>query len=314
MERNKLICVGGLVALLLAGCAPQQSRMEYIGADTAKRTALEMASLSEQDVSQLSTDMNTREGLDYYQVSFEAGGKAYQYEIDALTGVVISGPALEESAGTAAPPVLDADTYITSGSDSSAGMTAVTPGSPAETTPAASESSADVIPSAQNAGSDSTTAASGVSADSYIGVEEAKRYALEHAGLDISQVAKISADLELEHSRWVYDVEFDTTDGKEYDYEIDAYSGAVLSYDYDAERNAPQQGNANTITAEQAQQLALDQVPGAAQTNIQKFKTDYDDGALRYEGKILYDGMEYKFEIDAYSGLILEWSAEPYGR
>lgn len=269
MERKKLMCVGGLVALLLAGCAPQQSRMGYIGADTAKRTALEMASLSEQDVSQLSADMNTWEGLDYYRVSFEAGGKDYQYEIDALTGVVISGSAPEKPARTDAPPVADADTYI-------------------------------------------TPASSGVSADSYIGEEAARRYALEHAGLDSSQVTKISVKLEHEHSGWVYDVEFDTADYKEYDYEIDAYSGAVISYDYDTEHGIPQQGNTNTITAEQAQQLALDQVPGAAATDIQKFETDYDDGALRYKGKILYDGMEYEFEIDAYSGLIHEWSAESY--
>ena len=323
MERKKLMCVGGLVALLLAGCAPQQSRMGYIGADTAKRTALEMASLSEQDVSQLSTDMNTREGLDYYQVSFEAGGKDYQYEIDALTGVVISGPALEEPARTDVSPVADADTYITSESDSSTDTASAAPESSsemtpsgsessAEMTPPASESSAGAIPSAQNGGSDITPAASGVSTDSYIGEDAAKRYALEHAGLDISQVTKISVKLEHEHSGWVYDVEFDTADYKEYDYEIDAYSGAVISYDYDTEHSIPQQGNTNTITAEQAQQLALDQVPGAAVTDIEKFKTNHDDGALRYKGKIRYDGMVYEFEIDAYSGLIHEWSAEPY--
>ena len=30
-----------------------------------------------------------------------------------------------------------------------------------------------------------------------------------------------------------------------------------------------------------------------------------------YEGKIVYQGMEYEFEIDASDGTVLEWDAEP---
>ena len=109
-------------------------------------------------------------------------------------------------------------------------------------------------------------------------------------------------------------MEFYTQNYEEYDYEIDAYTGAIISFDYDAEYYSSQQGSSSAITAEQAQQLALAQVPGASESDIRKFKTDHDDGMLLYEGEIIYDGMEYEFEIDAYSGFIREWSAEPFAR
>ena len=37
----------------------------------------------------------------------------------------------------------------------------------------------------------------------------------------------------------------------------------------------------------------------------------YQDGRLEYKGRIRYDGMEYKFNLDAYSGALTEWEAEP---
>ena len=39
---------------------------------------------------------------------------------------------------------------------------------------------------------------------------------------------------------------------------------------------------------------------------------DRDDGVYKYEGDIIYNGMEYEFEIDANSGTILEWSEERF--
>ena len=37
---------------------------------------------------------------------------------------------------------------------------------------------------------------------------------------------------------------------------------------------------------------------------------DRDDGRLEYEGTIYYDGMEYEFTIDGYSGAVRDWEAE----
>lgn len=64
------------------------------------------------------------------------------------------------------------------------------------------------------------------------------------------------------------------------------------------------------LTEEEAKKLALDRVPGASEKDIRKFKMDREDGRAEYEGEIIYDGMEYEFEIDAESGAFTEWEQE----
>ena len=43
-----------------------------------------------------------------------------------------------------------------------------------------------------------------------------------------------------------------------------------------------------------------------------RIELDRDDGRYKYEGEIIYNNIEYDFEIDANSGTILEWSEERY--
>lgn len=69
-------------------------------------------------------------------------------------------------------------------------------------------------------------------------------------------------------------------------------------------------GTADTISEDDAKQIALDQIPGASVQDIREFKTDYDNGKLQYEGKIYFEEKEYEFEIDAYTGTILEWDVD----
>ena len=147
-------------------------------------------------------------------------------------------------------------------------------------------------------------------AEQVVTAEAAKAKALEHAGLTEADVTFIKAELDRDDGRLVYDVEFYTADYKEYDYEIDAATGEVVSYDYDAEDYAPPAAS-GAISAEEAKALALAQVPGASASDIREFETDRDDGRVEYEGKIVYGGMEYEFEIDGYSGAIRSWEAEP---
>lgn len=292
MKRTVLLCAAGLALLLFAGCAQPESQMGYIGAETAKQKALEAASLTEAEVSFRSTDMGTRNGLDYYQICFEAHGQSYQYDVDALTGVVISAQGPDAGADQPAPP----QTTAPQNPEAS-------PAPPPSPAPDATQTPAAAQPS--QAGSEPRA---------YIGEEEAKRVALAHAGLTAEQASHIRTKLDFDDGRWVYDVEFFTSGHEEYDYEIDAYTGAVICYDYDAEYDPHHQSGTGAITAEQARQMVLARVPGAADADIREFETDYDDGALKYEGKLIYNGMEYEFEIDAYSGLVREWSAEPLSR
>ena len=148
--------------------------------------------------------------------------------------------------------------------------------------------------------------------------DDAKNAALAHAGLTADQVSFARAHQDWDDGRLVYDVEFYTADYQEYDYEIDANTGDVLSFDYDAEHydrpSASAGGSSAAITADQAREIALAEVPGASASDIWEFETDRDDGRLEYDCKIVYDGMEYEFSIDGSSGAIMGWESEPIHR
>ena len=164
-----------------------------------------------------------------------------------------------------------------------------------------------------------------VDTSAYIGEERAMAIALEDSNVTQEDLLFSHVKLDFDDGIWVYDVEF-YAGNKEYDYEIDATSGTILSFDFDMEENfTPNltQNNSNTgsgtttqnnntsagITIDAARQTALAQVPGATDDNIRIY-SDYDDGRMIYEGKIIYNAMEYEFEIDANTGNITEWSAE----
>ena len=200
-----------------------------------------------------------------------------------------------------------------------AAATPVTQTTPAaQSTPAApTASAAQETPAAQAAAGTQTGAPAGQGRPAQtagITEEDAKSAALSHAGLTADQVSFARAHQDWDDGRLVYDVEFYTADYKEYDYEIDANSGEVLSYDYDAEyydRPVAPTGTSAAITADQAREIALAEVPGASASDIWEFEADRDDGRIEYEGKIVYDGMEYEFSIDGTSGAILGWEREP---
>ena len=130
----------------------------------------------------------------------------------------------------------------------------------------------------------------------------------------------------------VYDVEFYTTDYKEYDYEIDRETGTIVSKDYDAERfyrgwekngyqaktaASPNQGGQRKAQA--PSQEGIDRAKAAAlaaagledsQVTWGRVKMDYDDGRAVYEGKFFYGSLEYEFEVDAAEGIVTEWDVE----
>ena len=153
-------------------------------------------------------------------------------------------------------------------------------------------------------------------ASGQIGEDEAKRIALEDAGVAESSTMPMAVELDYDDGVAVYDVEFvvyaDDGAVKEYDYEIDATTGAIRSMDNEVERIEYTQGTIHStdyLSEQEVRDIALAEVPGATEKDL-SLHLDEDDGRLRYEGRIIYQGMEYDFEIDAYSGAIREWDAE----
>ena len=249
MKKLIAAALAALTVALFTACA-NDGQLAYIGDEAARTAALTGAGLSADAVTFLGTELASRDGTEYYLVSFTSGDSRYESQVDALSGVVLQ----TESAPLAQSASSPAEGSITAG--------------------------------------------------------DAKAKALAHAGLAETDVTFIKAELDRDDGRLVYDVEFYTADHKEYDYEIDAATGEVVSYDYDAEGYAPPAAS-GALSAEDAKALALAQVPGASASDIREFEIDRDDGRVEYEGKIVYGGMEYEFEIDGYSGAIRNWEAEP---
>lgn len=66
------------------------SDRQYIGEDTAKKAALAHAQVSESDSSFLKIKLDQDDGTVTYDIEFYSGGIEYDYEVDALTGTVLS--------------------------------------------------------------------------------------------------------------------------------------------------------------------------------------------------------------------------------
>ena len=83
------ICTLTLGLALLSGCGQQTTTAEPIGIDAAKTLALEDAGISADAASFTTAGLDRRGDTEYYEVDFTANGQEYEYEIDAITGVII---------------------------------------------------------------------------------------------------------------------------------------------------------------------------------------------------------------------------------
>ena len=295
MKRIAIAALSAAVMLTLAltACAPQTTQQaDYIGIDAAKTIALEAAGVTESAATFSTAGLDKQNGTDFYAVDFTANGQSYEYDIDAVTGVIIdsNAPQKEDVSAPTDPAV------------STAGSTGANPDTGR---PTGGGSSGDPGTSATGGNT-----ASNPGAGTAVTEEQARQIALDHAGFSSNEVTFLRSKLDWDDGRQVYDVEFYTADYTEYDYEISASTGEIIAYDFDAEGYTPPAAGSTAITADQAKAIALEKVPGAAVTDIYDFELDRDDGRLEYEGTIYYGGSEYEFTIDGYSGAVRSWEVE----
>lgn len=136
-----------------------------------------------------------------------------------------------------------------------------------------------------------------------IGEEAARKKALEYADLETAENFRIKQ--KTEDGRQIYNVEF--RDGNTtYEYDIDAYTGEVIESEKESKIDKKNNVGAEVIGEEKARSIALSEVSGAEDSDIVKIKLDDDS----YEVKIIFDGTEYKIEINAYTGEIEKLESE----
>ena len=297
-RKTAVIAMSVVTALTMTACSMIPSaKASYISMDAAQSKALNAANVDAANVESYSAQMGDVGTATCYEVQFVSDGYAYYYAVNATDGEIVKvtkTPVGEE-------PIQAQPEQTTDASASQTG----------ETTPStATGNQNNTATTKPTAGQTTTTPA----ANGQITLEQAKETALKHAGLKADAVTFVKAEQDYENGKLVYEVEFVTNDGGkvvEYDYEIDAATGSVVSYDYDAENYVSAKG-ATTVSVDEvtAKQTVLNKVPGATAANIYEWKLDFDDGRWEYDGKIVYNLMEYDFTVDASSGAVTEWDVE----
>lgn len=63
------------------------------------------------------------------------------------------------------------------------------------------------------------------------------------------------------------------------------------------------------ITIQQAQQIAVDRIPGASLSNVVSAENDHDHGVAAYDIEIAYDGAKYEYRI-SHTGIVMKESME----
>lgn len=132
-------------------------------------------------------------------------------------------------------------------------------------------------------------------------LEEAKAAALEHAGVDESEVTTIEAEFDHDDGVNVIEVEFYTS-SYEYEYKINADDGHIIKFSREVLLwETPRE----VISAEEAENIALEHA-GLSRDDVTFIKTenDTDDARGKYEIEFICGGKKYEYDINTGGDII----------
>lgn len=263
----KLISQSPAIKLEHASEVGNASEKEYIGREAARLAALAQVKADLKDISAEEIEIDFEDGVMVYEVEFVLDGMEYEFEIDAKTGdVLVKTNHPEEDVPPTAANTSDASDHI--GADRAkeaalkhAGVKA------AEAKNVKCELDRDdgtlhydvefdangceydyeidagtgkILKSEKEENDDrpvvttKPTVQTQSNSEARIGKEKARKIALDHAGVKVSEAREVECELDYENGKAVYEVDFESGD-YEYSYEIDAATGSVISHE--KERN-----------------------------------------------------------------------------
>lgn len=232
-----------------------------IGKKEAKNIALADAGISSDDISIIRVELDFDHGSFEYEVEFYLEGNEYEYTIDGKTGEIISKDTDYQK--SVRVPSKNQQTQLLAEQDTisleTAKEAALRSAGLSETEVTFTKTKLDredgiliyeikfysaeaeyeyeinaVNSKVVSMETKSYRIDSGSSdnSDKYIGVDQAKSIAVEHAEISGDDAVFSKAKLENDDGRTIYEIEFYC--GKiEYEYEIDAVSGNIIKYDFD---------------------------------------------------------------------------------
>ena len=225
------VCLVAGVGVLATGsvfAAGAIARGTGIGTTKAEDIALKDAGTDFSQARVYHTQFDFDDGHYIYEVEFTANGMEYDYRIKSSNGKILSRSS--EPMEVYAANAYQNQNAAAAQQNQNAGVDQ-------------SQNAAAAANQNQNAGADQNTAAAQQpagnqgaapnAAAAIIDIEEAKRIALDHAGLSADAVKHMNAYLEYDDGIEQYEVQFyeGTT---EYEYSIDAVNGTVLGYNMES--------------------------------------------------------------------------------
>lgn len=186
--------------------ATDKAPSNYISLEKAKEIALAQAGINSSQVKFTEKDFDFEKNVPVYDLEFIANNIKYEYNIDAITGKVVSAEHKNILADNKddiydnddADDKYDDDRYDDDRYDK--------------------DDDIEVVPSKKE--------------EKYISKDKAKSIALNRAKLNENNVKFTSVKLDRENGKTVYEIEF-TSNGFEYDCDVNAINGKVIDFDKD---------------------------------------------------------------------------------
>lgn len=143
---------------------------------------------------------------------------------------------------------------------------------------------------------------------------DAVKTALNHAKVQEQELKHIKIEQEYDDGILQYEIEF-WKEHVEYEYKINVNTGEIMEYGQERNRTSftPASPNQEFLTTEQIKQIAVSHAGlDIAKTRFVKIAQEFNYGYSSYELKFWHEYIKYKYEIDAASGEILEFSVKNY--
>ena len=199
--KKRWIALAGMTALMIGTFAACGSGAD-IGRNEALEVALKDAGVAEEDATRLQVSEDRDDGRKVYDVRFDVENTAYDYEIQASDGTILSSET-ERTSGT-----------ITGQGNDSGNTAGNTAGSGNDGT-------------SQNTGGTQNQTQNGTTASVAISAEQAMQIALDRVPGATSNDIRMKLDYDDGYYRYEGDIIYQQ---REFDFEIDANTGNILEW------------------------------------------------------------------------------------
>ncbi len=293
-----------------------------IGKEAAISNAYEAAGVTAEDVEYVETDFDFDDGKFVYEVEFRSKGKKYEYKIGSSNGAIIKGEhhglgkidqeiiSIEKAKEiTVSHAGLSADdvTFTKAKLDKDDGALTYELKFFTETKKYEYEINAvdgTIIKTDIKALGENSVLGS---EEQYITVETAQAKALEAANITNATFTK--SKLCKDDGVVVYKIEF-ITETHKYEYELDAVTGDILKSETEA---IDDNTSSDTIISEEEAKACAHNHAGISDVEnivVVEFKLKEGKNSSCFEYEFIYNGKEYEYKINAFSGNIVKYSTE----